>query len=200
MSSSAAPRRPARRTRLTAAAIATPLALGVVLTGCSAGQQAQTAAKRPGVEGSSAKSGDLSVLNAHLVSPGDDHKYEAGDTVEMELVVASSGAGDEITAITVDGEEATISASGGATTAGTGSSTSIEIPAGGLVVIGENGDYTVETTMTSEVYPATLLPVVITFQDAGDVELNVPVAASLDEVPRDPDQVYTPEEGEGGGH
>lgn len=202
MSLTAVSRRPARRTRLTAAAIGTPLALGAVLTGCSAGQITQTAEKRPAVEGAHAEVGDLKVLNAYFVAPGDEGKYESGDAVELDFVVTSKGAGDEITGITVDGEDAAITAAGTttSTTPTTLAATSIEIPAGGIVVVGENGDFTVEATMTEEIYPATLLPVVITFEDAGEVTFDVPIAAPRDEVPRDPEQKYTPEEGEGGGH
>ena len=206
VSLTAASRRPARRTRLTAAAIAMPLALGAVLTGCSAGQITQTAEKRSSVAGSQAATGDLKVLNAYLVAPGDEGKYQSGDTVGLEFVVTSTGAGDEITSITVDGEEASITSSGtsagGSTTspAATDAAGAIEVPPGGITVVGEDGDWTVEHTMTDETYPATLVPVVITFEDAGEVSFQVPVAAPGEEIERDPDQVYTPEEGEGGGH
>lgn len=189
VSLTAASRRPARSNRLTAAAIALPLALGAVLSGCSAGQITQTAEKRPAVEGAQGETGDLKVLNAHFVAPGDEGKYESGDSVELELVVTSQGAADEITGIQVDGADAQVTPSG-----------SIEVPAGGMVVIGENGEFTVEAEMTDEAYPSTLIPVVITFQEAGELAMSVPIAASLDEIDRDPDQVYTPEEGEGGGH
>lgn len=184
-----APRRPARRTRLTAAAIALPLGLGAVLSGCSAGQITQTAEKRPAVEGAQAEIGELKVLNAHFVAPGDEGKYESGDTVELELVVTTLGAADEITGIEVDGAAAQITPN-----------STIEVPADGMVVIGDNGEAKVEATMTDEVYPSALIPVVITFQDAGELTFEVPIAASLEEIPRDPEQVYTPQEGEGGGH
>ncbi|MFV0534229.1 MAG: hypothetical protein ACK5MR_11295 [Cumulibacter sp.] len=187
MSLTATSRRPARSTRLTAAAIATPFVLGAVLTGCSAGQVTQTAEKRPSVEGEQGEVGDLKVLNAHFVAPTDEGKYQAGDTVEIEFVVTSGGPSDELTGIDVDGAPATI----------VGAS-SIEIPAGDHLIVGENGDITVEATMTDEVYPSALIPVTFTFAEAGELEIELPIAASLDEIPRDPDQTYSPEEG--GGH
>lgn len=198
MSPTAAPRRQARRTRLSGAVVAGPLALGVLLTGCSSGQLAQTTDKRPSVEGAQVQTGDLKVLNIHFAAPDDEGKYAAGDTVELEFAIASGGAEDEITGITVDGADATITADGATNT--DSDATTIEIPAGGITVVGDDGDFTVEATMTEEIYPATLIPVVITFKEAGELEIEVPIAASLDEIDRDPDEVYTPGNGEGGGH
>lgn len=213
MSLTAAPRRRARRSRLTAAAIGFPTAVGLALTGCSAGQHAQTAEKRPAVEGVSADIADLQIRNAYLAAPGDDGKYEAGTEVPLEMVVTSTGAGDEITSITVDGEEATVATSGDvARESGgpegdsdtqaqdTGPGSPMEIPPGGILIVGEDGEATVTATLTDETYPATLIPVTITFSEAGEVELEVPVAVQWEDVPRDPEQQYTPEEGEGGGH
>lgn len=206
MSLTAVSRRPARRTRLAAAGLAVPLALGAALAGCSSGQITQTAEKRPSVEGAAGEIGDIKVHNVHFVAPGDEGKYVSGDTVELEFVVTTLGGADEITSITVDGTPATISSSesaegsdagtGGASSPTTAAASSIDVPAGGLVVIGGNGDYTVETTVTDELYPTSLLPVVITFSEAGDLEIAVPIAASLDEIDRDPSQEYVPGEGD----
>ncbi|WP_106849981.1 hypothetical protein [Blastococcus sp. Marseille-P5729] len=214
MSLTAAPRRSARRSRLAAAAIALPMAVGLALTGCSAGQHAQTTEKRPAVEGSTAETGDLRILNAHFVSPGEDGKYEAGAEVEMEMVVTSTGAADEITSITVDGAEATISGGGGSAgqsgapegDADTNSEApsaegALTVPADGMLVIGgDQGEATVTATLADEAYPTTLIPVTISFREAGDVEIEVPIAVEWEDVPRDPEQQYHPKEGEGGGH
>lgn len=212
MSQTAAPRRTARRTRLAAAAIALPLALGAVLTGCSSGQFTQTAEKRSSVEGSHAEVGDMRIVNAHFVAP-DEGKYESGDKVDLEMVVASMGEEDEITLISIDGEDATITGGGAAESSGAASSSApassestsgggtITVPANGKVYVSaDGGDATIEATMPDEVYPATLIPVTVTFKNAGEVEFNVPVAAPMDEIERDEDQKYTPSEDGEGGH
>ncbi|WP_153504022.1 hypothetical protein [Cumulibacter manganitolerans] len=244
MSLNAASRRPVRRTRLAAAAIVLPLAFGAVLTGCSAGQITQTAEKRPGVAGSQAKVGDLKVLNAFFAAP-EQGKYESGDTAELEMLVTSMGAGDELTSVSVDGKDATISESRGSSSSSSGSagasssasassssapasgsagasssssassgsassgsassgsassgssSASIKIPADGSAYFSssDKGVATIEVTMPKQVYPATLIPVKLTFKNAGELTFDVPVATSLDEVPRDKDQNYSPSEG-----
>lgn len=211
MSLNAAPRRPASRTHLAAAAIVLPLAFGSVLTGCSAGQITQTAEKRPGVAGSQAKVGELKVLNAFIAAP-EQGKYESGDTAQLEMLVTSMGPADELTSVSLDGKEATISesrssASGSASSGSSApssasssapaSSTSIEIPADGSAYFSssDKGVATIEVTMPKEVYPATLIPVKLTFKNAGELTFDVPVATPMDEVPRDKNQNYTPSEG-----
>lgn len=215
MSLTAASRRSTRRTRLVAAAIAMPLAFGSVLTGCSSGQITQTAEKRPGVAGAQATLGHLSVLNAFIAAPPAD-KYKAGDTAQIEMVVTSQGDADEITKITLDGEEADIiksdsagasssaAPSSGAPASGSGAAgggASIEIPAKGHVYFSEQGgEANIEVSMPIEAYPSKLIPLTITFAKAGEVTFNIPVAAPLDQIERDDSQKYTPKEGEGGGH
>ena len=192
MSLNAAPRRTASRTRLAVAAIVLPLAFGSVLSGCSAGQITQTAQKRPGVAGSQATVGDLKVVNAFITAPSSD-KYESGDIAELEMLVSSMGPADELVSVSVDGTDATISSSDSEAS----SSSSVEIPADGSAYFSSSkaGVATIEVTMPKEAYPATLIPVTLTFQDAGEVTFDVAVAGSLEEIPRDDEQKWTPSEG-----
>lgn len=240
MSSTATSRRPARRIRLAAAAIALPLSLGAVLSGCSAGQIAQTAEKRPSVVGSSAGVGDMRIVNAHFEAPEGD-KYEAGEQAELILVVTSMGAEDELVSVAVEGTPATITASGegagttsapGAVPSGSASpstvhgtpdseagaasvsastdpspssapaaSASVPIPSAGRVYFSsQDGDASIEATLPSETFVSSLVPVTMTFRDAGEVTFNVPVSGPADEVERVESDYYTPSEGAEGGH
>jgi len=77
----------ASRALLLVAAVA---GTATLLSGCSAGQVAQTAAKVPSVPGVNAQLGDLRIGNA-VAEPGPDGKWKAGSDIPLDLRISNVG-------------------------------------------------------------------------------------------------------------
>lgn len=84
------------------AALAAGAALA--LTGCSAGQVAQTADQKAAINGSHAEVGQLSLLNVHIVYPKETQTLQVGGSavIALSIVNNSSTVTDELTSITTD--------------------------------------------------------------------------------------------------
>jgi copper(I)-binding protein len=79
--------------RRLSAVLATAAAGALLLAGCAAGQDAQTIAQRPPIDGASANAGGLSIRTAAIVaSPGDS--YSQGSSALLQLVIINNGATD----------------------------------------------------------------------------------------------------------
>ncbi len=81
-----------------AAAVVVPL-----LAGCGAGRTAQTDKPYAPADGTQASQGDIRVLNAVVVSPG-----EGAPSVLSTSIANNASQADEVTAVTVGGTAATI--------------------------------------------------------------------------------------------
>jgi copper(I)-binding protein len=93
-------RRSAGRSRVALAALVT--AGGVVLAGCAAGQQAQTAEQRPTIDGNNAEVGPLALRNVAIEYP-DNGVYRKGSVARLRLVIANTGnESDELTEVRTD--------------------------------------------------------------------------------------------------
>lgn len=93
-------RRSAGRSRVALAALVT--VGGVVLAGCAAGQQAQTAEQRPTVDGNNAEVGSIALRNVAIEYP-DNGLYRKGAVARLRLLIANTGnASDELTEVRTD--------------------------------------------------------------------------------------------------
>lgn len=94
---------------------------GMVLAGCAAGQQAQTAEQRPTVDGQNASLGPLALRDVALEYPAAG-VYEQGGDARLEMVLTNdSGAADALVEVRTDAaQEVRITE---ASTGGTGEAT-----------------------------------------------------------------------------
>jgi copper(I)-binding protein len=79
------------------------LAAALVLTGCGAGQIAQTAGQEPAVNGAYAQAGALAIRDAALQFPPNGEAYTAGSPASLMLtIVNETGQDDELLGVTSD--------------------------------------------------------------------------------------------------
>ncbi|WP_442943747.1 hypothetical protein [Nocardia sp. NBC_00508] len=94
----------ARRRMVTVAALAAGAA--IALSGCSAGQNSQTAEQVAAVNGNSADVGDIALRNVHIVYPAEGTPYtnaKGGKAViALSAINNSESVADELTSITTD--------------------------------------------------------------------------------------------------
>jgi periplasmic copper chaperone A len=96
--------RPSERTAPTVAGqVAVCLVAGLALTGCGAGQIAQTATQQAAVDGASGDAGDDIALRGVLMpsSPNPSGSYPVGSNVPvLATIINSGGEADELVAVT----------------------------------------------------------------------------------------------------
>ncbi|MGY1641746.1 copper chaperone PCu(A)C [Geodermatophilus sp. SYSU D00703] len=164
------PPRPARRVAAVAAGVAGVL----VLAGCDAGNDAETIQETPDAAGVDGTVGAVSV---------DDVFLDAEDTVEAGASVALRGV------FTNDAEEADrlvgVSTPAAESVAlldesGQVSADGIELPAGGQVDAVTGAVRVQLEGVTGPIAPTDTVRVTFTFETAGDVGLDVPVAPGPD--------------------
>lgn len=105
----------------------------LALSGCNAGQQAQTAYQQPGVDGAHVQAGGIALRDVKLAYPTTG-RYERGSDARLEFVVANDGEAadalvevrsDAATRVTIStAPAAPASATASATTSATSSATS----------------------------------------------------------------------------
>ena len=176
---------PAVRPGKRLAAVVALAAGGVLaLSACGAGQISQTATQVSAVNGNSADIGDISLRNVHVVYPQtEEYSIEAGGKVELGFIAVNNSPAnaDTLTRISTTaassitvGEEpggteiAPLTALGAGTPVNN-EATNPDIPLQ-FIVVELNG-------IGEEVRPGLTVPITFTFEDAGDVELLVPVDA-----------------------
>jgi len=161
-----------------------PLAMGA----CSAGQVTQTATQEQNL-GNEADVGDLSLRAVELPYPTGG-VYPAGADARLLAAVASTSSaddtlvsvkGDDFSSVQVVDPSATASPAAGAG----GGAVHLTVPAGETLFIG-NGDGPSVTLVGLEnpVGVGQYVNVTFTFQQAGDVSLQVPVAVASRDLPR----------------
>lgn len=139
--------------------------LGVgVLTGCAAGQIAQTADQIANLDGAQGTVGQVGVMNALLATP-DGTDYPKGSEAPLKLWVSNdSETPDTLTGITTDAGTVTIS----------GTAT---VPAGSVIQIGGSGATITATVtdLTRALHYGISVPMTFSFAHAGELQLNVPI-------------------------
>lgn len=177
-----------RRTRAVGRPAAIVAACGltaaVVLTGCSAGQVAQTATQEPAINGTSARVGDIVLRNVHLQATQTADYIEPGRDVDLIFVAANDSAdvNDKLLSISSDVGKVTLKGDGA-------------VPANGVLVVGTpDGQPTplenVEAADSAEATVALAKPITngltydftFTFEKAGETTVGVPISAG--EAPR----------------
>ena len=173
-----------RSSAVTVAMAACGLAAAAALSGCSAGQIAQTATQQAAVNGTAATVGKITLRNVHLRAAQTTDYVQPGRKVEL-LFVASNGSPDTPDKlVSVTSDVGTVTLSGDTTVA----------PNGVLVVGEPDGQIApLESAETAEAAKATIdltKPITngltynfaFTFQKAGETTVPVPISAG--EAPR----------------
>jgi hypothetical protein len=93
-----------RSSAVTVALAACGVAAAAALSGCSAGQVAQTATQQAAVNGTAATVGDITLRNVHLRAPQKADYVQPGSEVELLFVASneSPDSADKLTSITSD--------------------------------------------------------------------------------------------------
>ncbi len=148
---------------------------------CGVGQSTQMSEQEAAVNGGNGDAGPIAVRNAELAYPdGDDHFYRAGSDAVLVVTIANTGGTeDELTSITtpaaasvaIEGQKGlpaqrtlrAIAEQEGASTASSGL---------------DQGQITLTLTdLNEDVKPGRTIPVTFLFRRAGEITVQVPVAA-----------------------
>jgi copper(I)-binding protein len=155
------------------------LAVALTLSGCSAGQVAQTAVQQPAINGTAATIGNIALRNVHLRAAQNSDYVRPGDPVELLFVAANNSAstGDRLVSITTDiGSVALVG--------------DARIAPGGTLVVGTpdqqispldatEGAGTAEAAvvLTKPISNGLTYGFTFTFENAGQQEVQVPISA-----------------------
>ena len=184
---------PGHRRRLSIALAAAAVG-ATLLTGCAAGQHAQTAAEIPVADGALADSGTIGIRNAGVLAP-QGANYAPGGDASLQMVIINNGtANDKLTSVSSgDAGAAMISLTGASQSSGSGSATdsssasssatsasAITIPANSSVQVGysDTGASITLTGLTMALYPAQSVPVTLTFASGATITATLPVKLS----------------------
>jgi len=173
------------------------LAAAFALSGCSAGQVAQTATQEPAVNGTLATVGEIALRNIHLRATQSTDYVQPGRDVELLLVAANNSPDVNDKLLSVSSDVGTVSLSGDTT-----------VPANGVLLVGEP-DGQIAPLEAAEKASAVQAKIALTkpisngltynftfdFDKAGETTVAVPISAG--EQPRREAAV---EAGDTGGH
>lgn len=148
-----------------------------VLTGCSAGQIAQTASSVSTVDGTTANVGTIALRDIALAYP-EEGVWQPGDDVRLEFVAVNGAPLDSDSLVSVS------SPVFGGDSAGA-SDLPVELPASTDVSFYGSGVRLELTGLTESLRPTVRVPVTFTFQVAGEVTVSVPVGVPQDVVESD---------------
>jgi copper(I)-binding protein len=164
----------------------------VALSACSAGQVAQTAEQNRDRFGGTAAAGDIAIRNAQLAYPVTG-AYQKGGDARLLVAIANGGQTDD-TLVSIEGEafdgvEVTglaAPAAGATTPAPAAGSTELDlpIPANSNVYVGDSGPVVTLTGLSESFAPGQSLDVTMTFEEAGEVPVQVLVGVSTRDLPR----------------
>ena len=165
----------------------------VALSACSAGQVTQTGTQERDKVGAMAQVGDITLRQVQLAYPRSS-SYEAGDDAELTMAIVNTGE-EADTLVSVDGEGfSSVEISGTSpevNTAGSpagrspvASADAIEALPDTTVFVG-SGDLTVTLTDLDEsLTVGQRIPLVLTFENAGEIEVSATVATPDEEEER----------------
>jgi copper(I)-binding protein len=186
-----------RTSAIAAGLAACGLAAAFALSGCSAGQVAQTATQQPAVNGTSSNVGPISLRNIHLRAAQSSDYVQPGRDVEL-LFVAVNGSPDvNDKLVSIKSDVGTVSLSG-----------DTSIPANGVLVVGapdgqpeplENAGLAegaeAKVALSKPITNGLTYNFTFDFEKAGETTVTVPISAG--EAPRREAAV---EAGDTGGH
>jgi periplasmic copper chaperone A len=162
-------------------------AVVVMLAGCGAGQDAQTARTAPSIAGVSADAGGIAVRNAvvEFSSAG----YPAGAEAPVRFAVVNSNPGPvRLTQLASEGAASATLASattiGGASAPPDAGTTELTLATNELVTV------TVRLTgLTEELNGTSSVPLTLTFDNGAELPLVIPMATPEQPLPREPSVV-----------
>jgi copper(I)-binding protein len=168
-----------RTSAMTAGLAAGGMAVVLTLSGCSAGQVAQTAMQQPAINGTAATIGNIDIRNVHLRAAQNSDYVRPGDPVELLFVAANGSAstGDRLVSITTD--IGTVALVGDATVA-PGKTLVVGTPDLQLSPLdATEGAGTAEAAvvLTQPISNGLTYGFTFTFQNAGQQEVQVPISA-----------------------
>ena len=147
------------------------LAPALVLGACDAGQEAETAQETPDVPGVDDTVGEVSLDDVFLDA---EDTVEAGASVPLRGVLTNDAEqADRLVGVSTPAAESVqlLDENGGPSTDG------IEVPAGGQVEAVSGAVRMQLEEVTAPIAPTDTVSVTFTFATAGEVALDVPVAA-----------------------
>lgn len=159
-------------TRSTTYRLLVAVSLAALLSGCSAGQVAQTAEQRSNVDGANVDIGDIALRDVALEYP-EGGLYEAGDDARLQFVVVNRNALEPDTLMSVSSEAFTQV-----------ESDEVEIPDNGSVEFRGDGPVIQLRELAEDLRTTVTVPVTFTFAQAGQITVAVPVATPLEVQPR----------------
>nr|WP_240945326.1 copper chaperone PCu(A)C [Rhodococcus sp. HNM0569] len=169
------------------------------MSACSAGQISQTATQAAAINGNSAEAGALALRNVHVVYPADEeYSIEPGGTAQLAFSIVNTSAeqADRLTSISTDYASSVVLGERAGALEIPSQSTLASYPAESGVA---SEDVLIDDTTGSEtdegadlpadvtevrlvglqegVRPGLTFPVTFSFENAGDVTVEVPVDA-----------------------
>lgn len=140
-------------------------ATSLVLTGCGAGQYAQSVNQQAAMLGANAAVGDISTLNVRLERPPGE-KFPAGSDARVLLWLSNDGIDpDTLTGVSTSAAESVQFTGDGV------------IPGQTLIDLsGETGPRLTINGFVADLYDGVSIPMTFSFANAGSLTLNVPIA------------------------
>jgi copper(I)-binding protein len=190
---------------LRAALVGVALFSPVALSACSAGQVTQTATQERDKVGAMAQVGEITLRQVELANPRGG-SYDAGDDAELTMAIVNTG--EEVdTLVSVEGEGFSSAEITGTTsevnTAGSPAGSSpvataeeIEIAPDTTVFVGSGELEVTLTDLDEDLTVGQQIRLVLTFENAGEVE--VPVTVSTPEREQEREEAFDFHEEEGG--
>ena len=164
------------RARLSAA-MAGVLVVAVALSGCAAGQRAQTANEFSVVQGVAGNVGSMGLRDAGINPPASAAGFVKGANATLSMTLINNGQSSDalVSVTTPNAAGATLAAPASAT--GSRTAGQIAVPPNGAVPIGGDpagGTITLHK-LTYRLVPGQSIPVTLNFQVAGQVTVMLPV-------------------------
>ena len=139
-----------------------------VIAGCEAGDNAPTLEFHPAADGAYGTAGAVTVDNAFILGGRNSVLLAAGSSASMFLYLYNgSGSADKLTSVSAPGTAASVQITGG----------SVTLPANGAADLSGPEPQIVLHDLTSALPSGKTVTVDLTFQNAGELSLAVPVQA-----------------------
>jgi hypothetical protein len=162
------------------------LLVATTLTGCSAGQQSQTATTEPAVNGSSATSKNIALRDVRIRAVQTGDALNAGKTVEVVAVATNQDPTNTDRLVAISQDIGQITLSGDTTVPPLGTlllGTPDRAAAAALADVAPTSNARAALTLTTPISNGLLYNFTFHFERAGNISLVVPIAAGA-EAPR----------------
>ncbi len=171
---------------LRAALVGVALFSPVALSACSAGQVTQTATQERDKVGAMAQVGDMTLRQVELAYPRSG-SYAAGDDAELTMAIVNTGEeadtlvsveGEGFSSAEITGSSADVNTAGtpAGSTSVTTASEEIEIAPDTTVFVGSDDLSVTLTDLDEDLTVGQQIALVLTFENAGEVELSATVS------------------------